>query len=190
MFSLFGYIASARSRSVLTSPVQHRITSELYVPIKGKLVKKPLTRKMTSQSLAFGTKIIVLNEVIRQSPRYFPPSAKVLSLKKITWRNKVTKNKYSFFLLTLNEAFLNKGFWKRRGKENTLFAFHALARNIAFTNYGKSAPSPVRFVVKGKQVTKIGSFSTKYPLAPDKILESIRPTRKYVYSPNSRNFGG
>ena len=161
---------------------------DFYVPIRGKLVKKPLTGKMSSDSMAFGNKVIVLNEVIRLSPRYFPPGAKVLSVSQTNWYNKATKNSYAFYPLTLNKAFLNNSFWKKRGKQNTLFAFHALARNIAFTNDGKGIPLPVLFVVKGKRVTKIGSFSIKYHLVPDKILESVRPTYKYVYSLNARKY--
>lgn len=146
------------------SPAQFSIAGAAYVPTDEGLRLREVSREtMRAQTRMTGNRTPVLNEVIGLAPRYFPPGARVLE-------NPNFDGVVSGAVINLNRAFANPKFWKNRSRRETILAFHALARNVAFQNEPKGAPLEVQFLLEGKRVAKIGAFATARPLQPDAIL--------------------
>jgi hypothetical protein len=144
---------------------QFSISTVIYLPIRGGLRKTRVASTVIStQTRLSGDRTPLLNEVIRLAPHYFPPRARVLSVD----QRSLTQ---SHFLINLNRWFSNSKFWKYRNRDQCRLAFHSLARNAAFINEGKGIPLPVRFVIEGKLVPRIGSFQTKGLLEPANIIQ-------------------
>lgn len=155
-------VAAVATSAPRLSPRQFSVSAAAYVPVAGALVERKVAREVVAaQGKLFGNRAPLVNEVIRLAPAYFPSGARVLSLPETTDAGAV---------INLNAAFANPKFWQGRSRRDTQLAFHALARNVAFKNEPKGVPLPVRFLVEGKRVTKIGSFDTSRPLQPDEII--------------------
>ena len=162
-------VASARTatrvrQTSFVGAAQFSISGEAYIPVAGALRKREISRSvMDEQKRYSGDRTPLLNEVIRLSPKYFPPDARVIS-------DRHSSESPDRFLINLNRAFVNPQFWRGRNRHNSLLAFHALARNVAFMNMPKGPALPVQFIIEGKQVAKIGAFAAGRPLRPDKII--------------------
>ncbi len=121
-------ISFVTSDRLKRSPAQFSVSTKCYIPARGRLREREVASQIVeAQSRATGNRTPLLNEVIRLAPRYFPPGARVSE----------SHQGDEEFIINLNRAFFNETFWRGRTRRDTLLALHALARNIAFINYGK-----------------------------------------------------
>lgn len=164
----------------LVSPAQFSTAIEVAVPVGGSLQMRPISRAIIDdQSRTEGDRLPVLNEVIRLAPAYFPSGARVLPS-----NAKVNQGTEA---INLNRAFADAKFWKNRSRQDTKLAFHALARVLAFRNQPKGASEAVLFLVEGKRVMKIGSFSTKAPLQPEDIIGVATEVQRHTQQSQRKN---
>jgi hypothetical protein len=156
------------NRGATRRGLQYSVSGVAYVPFRGSLKERKVAFSVLNAQARFaGSRTPLLNEVIRLVPHYFPPHARVLSIRQ------TGSAKQQYFVVNLNRSFANSSFWKSRKRRACRLAFHSLARNVAFQNEGKGIPLAVRFAIEGKFVPRIGSFGTTRPLEPHKIIKPL-----------------
>lgn len=165
----FSYQLEAQSRPepAFASPRQFSTSGEVTVPVGGRLKQREASPQVVRKQMkGYGNRTPLLNEAIRLAPAYYPPGARVLDV------DSYSDSSGQHFRVNLNRAFVNSRFWRGKKRRVSILAFHALARNIAFTHLSKGTALPVRFVIEGKSVARIGAFVTSRPLRPEKIIRA------------------
>lgn len=146
------------------STVKFAALETIYVPGKDDLLhEKKVSRLAIDSQLKSGDRAAPgLQEIIEQSPKFYPKDAKVNS----------TTETDKGMTVDLNKAFANDKFWRGKGEKVTELAVYALVNSAAKTTSadGASAPRPVMFTIEKKPAQTMGEFAVDGSIEPQMRL--------------------
>lgn len=134
--------------------------ANVWVPGKdGQLHLKPVSKTAMDVQKKFKDPTEAFNDIVRQSPTYFPPKTRVLD-----WHfdGKAVS-------LNFNRAFVDTNFWSKLGEERTRLAVYALVNSAANS---AGAPKPVTLEVEKSPIQTVGALDTEGLIEPNRRLET------------------
>lgn len=134
--------------------------ASVWVPGKdGQLHLKPVSKAAMEVQKKFKDPTEAINDLIRQSPGYFPSKTRVLD-----WHfdGKAVS-------LNFNRAFVDTNFWSKRGEGRTQLAVYAIV-NSASTSVGTA--HPVVLEVEKAPIQTLGEMDTSDSIEPSPRLQS------------------
>lgn len=134
--------------------------ASVWVPGKdGKLHLKPVSKAATDVQKKFKDPTEAINDLIRQSPGYFPPKTRALD-----WHfdGKAVS-------LNFNRAFVDTNFWSKRGEGRTQLAVYAIVNSAAVSAGGAH---PVVLEVEKAPVQTLGEMDAGDAIEPNPRLQS------------------
>jgi len=124
-----------------------------------KLHLRPVSKTALDTQKKFKDPTGAFNDLIRMAPAYFPPHTKVLE-----WHDDGKAISLNF-----NRAFVDTGFWSKRGEGRTQLAVYALVNSAA--NSAKT-PRPVVLQVEKRPITTLGETDTGDSIEANPKLEA------------------
>jgi hypothetical protein len=134
--------------------------ASVWVPGKDdKLHLLPVSKAALDVQKKFKDPTEAFNDLVRQSPNYFPPKTRVLD-----WHfdGKAVS-------LNFNRAFVDTNFWSKRGESRTELAVYALV-NSASTSAGGT--KSVVLEVEKSPIQSLGEMDTSDSIEPNERLQS------------------
>lgn len=143
--------------STPTASERASLISNIWVPGKDdKLHLRPVSKAALDAQKKFGDPTAALAEIVRLSPKWFPPKTRVLDY----------HDDGKTVSINLNRNFQDPNFWSKSGEKTTELAVYALVNSAA------QSGKPVVLEVEKRPVQTLGEMDTSDSIEPNHSLEA------------------